>query len=128
MTRMQALAELAGRVLISAIFLASGAGKIAAFEGTAAYMDSMGVPSGLLPAVIAFEILAGLAVILGWKTRLAAFALAGFCLASAVLFHLDFGDPVQSALFLKNVAIAGGFAVLLANGAGPWSIDARSAR
>ncbi len=128
MNSLQALAELAGRVLLSTIFIVSGASKIGGFEETGAYMDSMGVPSVLLPAVIAVEILAGLAIVLGWWTRLAAFVLAGFCLASAVLFHLDFGDQIQAALFLKNVAIAGGLAVLLAHGAGPWSVDGRSRR
>ncbi len=63
-------------------------------------------------------------LLLGWQTRLSAFLLAGFCLVSALIFHADFGDPMQSILFMKNLAIAGGLLTLLANGAGAWSVDA----
>ena len=77
----------------------------------------------LLPLVIAVEVLAGLAVILGWNTRLAAFLLAGFSLLSAVLFHANFGDQTQMIMFMKNLALAGGFLMIVSHGAGPWSID-----
>ena len=120
------LASLAGRVLIATIFVISGFGKIGAYEATQGYMNAMGVPGMLLPLVIAFEITAGLAVIVGWRTQIAAFLLAGFCLVSAVLFHGDLSDQMQSILFWKNVAIAGGFLLLVAQGAGAWSLDARS--
>lgn len=126
MNQIPNLAGLAGRVLIAAIFVISGFGKIGAYEATQGYMNSMGVPGVMLPAVIAFEIAAGLAVMVGWRTRIAAFLLAGFCLVSAVLFHGDFSDQMQSILFWKNVAIAGGFLFLVAHGAGAWSLDARS--
>ncbi|MCW8998282.1 MAG: DoxX family protein, partial [Kangiellaceae bacterium] len=76
-----------------------------------------------LPIVIATEIVGALAIILGYKTRLAAFLLAGFSLVSALFFHLDFADQTQSILFMKNVAIAGGFLFLVANGAGYVSVD-----
>ena len=114
-----------GRVMIAAIFIISGFGKIGAYEGTQAFMDSMGVPGALLPLVIAFEILAGLAVAIGFQARIAAFLLSGFSLVSAVIFHGDLADPIQSILFWKNVAIAGGFLFIVVHGAGAWSLDAR---
>ncbi len=79
----------------------------------------------LLPAVILLELGGGLAVLLGWQTRISAFLLAGFCLLSALIFHANFGDQMQSILFLKNMAMAGGFLFLVAGGAGAWSLDAR---
>jgi putative oxidoreductase len=88
-------------------------------------MAAMGVPGALLPVVIGIEILAGLAVVIGWQARLAAFLLAGFSLVTAALFHGDLSDPMQSILFWKNVAIAGGLLFIVANGAGPWSMDTR---
>lgn len=125
MNQLNSLFATAGRVLIAAIFVISGIGKIGAYEGTQAFMASMGVPGAMLPLVIAFEIGAGLAVILGFQARIAAFLLAGFTLVTAALFHGNLGDQMQSILFWKNVAIAGGFLFVVANGAGAWSIDAR---
>lgn len=72
-------------------------------------MASMGVSTALLPLVIATEIVAALALIIGFQTRIAAFLLAGFSILSALFFHLDFADQLQSILFMKNIAIAGGF-------------------
>ena len=118
-------ANAAGRVMIAAIFLLSGVGKISAFEATAGYMSAMGVPGGLLPLVIAFEVGAALAIIAGFKTRLVALALAGFSLVTAVVFHADLGDQTQFIMFMKNIAIAGGFLFLVANGPGALAIDNR---
>jgi putative oxidoreductase len=125
MTNLNPIISAAGRVLIAAIFILAGINKIPGYEGTQGYMDAMGVPGALLPLVIAFEIGAGLAILIGWQTRIAAFLLAGFCLVSAVIFHGNFGDQMQSILFMKNLAIAGGFLFLVANGAGALSVDAR---
>ena len=119
----QNVTELSGRVLLAAIFLISGLGKVGAYSATAGYMVSVGVPGALLPAVIALEVLGAIAIIVGWQTRITAFLLAGFTLLSALLFHNNFADQVQSILFLKNVSIAGGFLVLVANGAGAFSLD-----
>jgi putative oxidoreductase len=91
-------------------------------------MQASGVPGALLPLVIAAEIIGGLAVTLGWQTRIAAFALAGFSLLAAALFHSNFADQIQMILFLKNVAIAGGFLLLVANGPGRLSVDSRLAK
>ena len=120
-----AATQLSGRVLMSIIFITAGISKIGAYAGTQGYMESMGVPGGILPLVISLEVGAGLAVLLGWQTRVSAFLLAGFSVLSALVFHADFGDQMQSILFMKNLAMAGGLLMLVANGAGSWSIDAR---
>ena len=121
------LADLTGRVLISAMFLISGLGKISGYAGTQAYMESAGVPGALLPIVIALEVLGAVAVIVGYRTRLAAAALAGFTILAGVLFHGS-SDPMQRIMLLKNLAVAGGFLFLVARGAGAWSLDARRER
>lgn len=120
--------ELAGRVLLASLFLLSGLSKLGAYGATAAYMSSAGVPGALLPAVIATEVLGALAVILGWKTRIAATLLAAFALLTAFTFHNNFADQIQMIMFLKNVSITGGFLLIIANGAGPLSLDRRFAR
>jgi putative oxidoreductase len=115
--------SLVGRILIAAIFFTAGLNKITSYQGTQGYMDMMGVPSFLLPLVIATEVLGSLAIILGYQTKIAAFLLAGFSIVSALLFHFDFSDQMQSIMFMKNIAIAGGFLFLVVNGAGYVSID-----
>lgn len=112
-----------GRVGLSLIFIISGWGKIAAYAGTQQYMASAGVPGSLLPLVIALELGGGLAVLTGAFTRWIALALATFSLASAALFHAHLGDAAQAINFWKNVAMAGGFLMLAANGAGTLSLD-----
>jgi putative oxidoreductase len=110
------------------LFLLSGLGKLGAYAATAGYMASVGVPGALLPLVIAIEILGSVAILLGWQTRVVALLLAGFTLATAVLFHNNFADQVQMIMFLKNLSITGAFLMLAANGAGALSLDARNAR
>ena len=118
--------QLAGRIMMSAIFIMAGINKIGAgYAGTQAYMESMGIPGILLPLVIVLEIGGGLAVLLGWQTRIAAFMLAGFSIISAVIFHANFADQMQSILFMKNIAMAGGLLFLVAGNAHQWSIDGR---
>lgn len=126
--KLVALASPLGRVLISTIFLMSGLSKLGTYAGTQGYMEAMGVPGALLPLVIALEILGAIAIIVGFKTRLVAFALAGFSVLSALLFHFNFADQAQMMSFMKNMAIAGGFLFLVANGAGAYSLDARSTK
>jgi len=128
MSSLNHASNLTGRTLIAAIFLISGVGKIAGYSGTAAYMESVGVPGALLLPTIVLEIGGALAIIAGWFTKPVALALAAFSLLSGILFHGNFADPMQQIMFLKNVAIAGGFLFLAANGAGAWSLDARRAR
>jgi putative oxidoreductase len=121
----QNLVELLGRTLLAALFLIAGLGKIGGYAATQGYMEAMGVPAALLPLVIALEVGGALAIIVGWRTRLVAFLLAGFTIVSALVFHRALGDQVQFVMFLKNVAIAGAFLLLVARGAGGWSLDAR---
>ena len=121
------ITELAGRVLLVVLFLLSGVGKISAYAATAGYMSSVGIPGALLPLVILTEVGGSLAVLLGWKTRVVAFLLAGFSLVTALAIHNNFADQIQMTMFLKNVSIAGGFLLLVANGAGAFSLDRRAA-
>lgn len=121
------LASPLGRSLLALIFILSGVTKIGAYAGTQAYMEAFGLPGALLPLVIAFEIGAGLAIVLGWQTRLAALGLAGFSLVSAVVFHANFGDQMQMIMFLKNLALAGAFLTLVAAGPGHYALDNRAA-
>jgi putative oxidoreductase len=121
------LAELGGRVLLASIFLISGIVKIGSYAATAGYMSAMGVPGALLPVVITFEVLAAIALIVGWKTRLTAFLLAGFTLLAGLVFHSNFADQMQTIMFLKNIAITGGLLMLVANGAGALSLDRKAA-
>lgn len=125
---MNPFALLTGRIGLSLIFLISGWSKIAGYAATQQYMDAMGVPAALLPMVIAVELLGGLAILLGFATRWAALGLAAFSLMAGVLFHGDAGDQNQFIHLMKNVAIAGGFLALAAQGAGPLSIDHRLRR
>ena len=120
-------AELAGRILLAVLFLMSGLGKVGSYSATAGYMASQGVPGALLPIVILTEVAGAAAIIAGWQTRIAAFLLAGFTLLAAVLFHSNFADQLQVINFMKNVAITGGLLLLVANGAGRWSLDRRFA-
>jgi putative oxidoreductase len=117
--------EAAGRVLLASLFLLAGIGKLGTYSATAAYMSSAGVSGALLPAVIATELGGALAIILGWKTRIVAGLLAGFSVLTALTFHNNFADQIQMIMFLKNISIAGGFLLLIANGAGPLSLDRR---
>ena len=120
--------DLAGRILIAALFLIAGIGKLGAgYSGTQGYMEAMGVPGVLLPLVIALEIGGAILVVAGLWTRVTALALGAFTILSAVLFHTHFADHMQQIMFLKNFAIAGGFLFLAVNGAGRWSVDAHRA-
>jgi len=124
MNTLSNLSILIGRVGLSAIFILSGIAKLGpGYAATQGYMESMGVSGALLPLVIFAEIAGGLAVLSGFLTRWAAIGLAVFSIASAFLFHYQFADQMQFVSFFKNVAMAGGFLVLAAQGAGAFSID-----
>ncbi|MCA0400644.1 MAG: DoxX family protein [Proteobacteria bacterium] len=119
------LALLAGRVMLSVMFIKAGYDKIGGFAGTQKYMEAFGVPGMLLPLVIVAEIGLGLMVLAGFKTRLAALGLAGFTLIAALIFHRNLMDGTQYLLFMKNIAITGGFLALMVAGAGAYSMDAK---
>jgi len=114
-----------GRLLISFMFLMSGLNKAGNYSNTSGWMESMGVSSSILPLVILLEIIGAFAIIVGWHTKITAFLLAGFSIISALIFHSDFSNQVEMIMFMKNFAIAGGFLILVANGAGNYSLDNR---
>jgi putative oxidoreductase len=121
---LQAINLLAARVLLAVMFLMAGMSKLGAgYEGTQGYMEAMGVPGALLPLVILLEIGGAIALIIGFKTKWAAVALAVFTVAAALLFHANFEDQMQSILFMKNMAVTGGFLALISMGAGRFSVD-----
>ena len=131
----QDIAALLGRILMAWIFVPAGFGKIAGFAGAVGYATSAGLP---LPQVgvaigLAIELLGGLALLLGWRTRWAALALAVFSVVAAIFFHNYWAVPeaqqmMQKINFTKNLAIAGGLLAFVAFGAGRLSLDARANR
>ncbi|PSJ18476.1 DoxX family protein [Nitrosomonas supralitoralis] len=120
---MEKINQLIARVFLGQIFLISGFFKISGYESTQGYMEAMGVPGMVLPLVIALEMIGGLAIMAGWQTRLASMALAIFTLVAAVIFHSNFSDQIQMIMFMKNIAITGGFLLLAVYGAGAYSLD-----
>ena len=124
-TGFASLLGLLGRVLMAAIFLISGVGKIANAEATAGYIASVGLPLPYVALVIAIviEVVGGAALVVGYRTRLVATVLALFCIATAVGFHAAFGDQNQFIHFFKNIAIVGGLLQVIAFGSGRLSLD-----
>lgn len=118
---------LAARVLMALIFFLSGLSKIGNPEAIRGYMEVMHLPGALFWPTVVFEIGTSLLVVIGYRTRIVALLLAMFSLVTAVIFHAQFSDQVQMVMFLKNVAMAGGFLLLAAVGAGGLSVDARRA-
>jgi putative oxidoreductase len=119
---------LVSRIFLSLLFLFAGFGKLMGGPaGFAGYVGSLGLPAPMLVAwaTIALEILGGLAILVGFQTRIAAYALAAFCVASALIAHFDFADQNQATQFLKNLGLAGGFLLLTATGPGSISVEGR---
>lgn len=122
---MTGIIQLLGRVMMALIFILAGLGKIQDPVGTAGYMQSAGLPGILLWPTIALEVLGGLALAIGYKTRYAAFALAIFSVVAAAVFHRNFADQMQMIMFLKNIAMAGGLLLLAVGGSTAFSIDSK---
>jgi len=122
---MNSFIHLAGRILLAIIFILAGIGKIKDPAGTIGYMQSVGLPGILLWPTIALEVLGGLAIVIGFQTRLVAFLLAGFTVVAAVMFHNNFGDQMQMIMFLKDISIAGGLLLLVASGSTALSVDTK---
>ncbi|WP_269931637.1 DoxX family protein [Aminobacter sp. HY435] len=120
---------LVGRVLLSIIFILAGFAKLTAISGTAGWFASLGLPAPTATTVVIglVELLGGLAILVGFQTRIAAIVLAVFTLTATGIAHLDFADQVQVMFLQKNLAIAGGLFVLAAFGAGALSVDGRRA-
>lgn len=126
-TSQPGLLPLIGRVLIAAIFLLSGASKLAAPAGTIGYIQAAGLPlpTPAYAVAVATELGAGLLLVLGYRTRIVAAWLALFSIATAFGFHHDLADQNQFIHFFKNIAIAGGLLQVVAFGGGLLSIDGR---
>jgi putative oxidoreductase len=116
-----------GRLLIAALFIASGLEKIAAPGMTQDYIASGGLPLPFLVYLLTVivEVGGGVLLVLGYRTRIVAIALAIFTLVAALIFHRAIGDPGQMVHFLKNLAITGGLLQVVAFGAGSFSVDSR---
>lgn len=121
------IAILVGRILLSIMFILAGFTKLTAISGTAGWFASIGLPVPTVTAVVVglVELIGGLAILVGYQTRIAAIVLAVFTVAATLIAHLDFADQTQQLFFMKNLSITGGFLILAAVGAGALSVDAR---
>ena len=122
--------NLLGRLLIVALFLPAGLSKLTGFDGTVGYFASLGLPLATLAVVVAIiaEVWGGIALLVGFHTRIVAILLAIFTLAASITGHAFWAAPadaafIQQLLFLKNIAVIGGLLVLASAGAGKFSID-----
>ncbi len=117
------IVEFIGRLLLSALFLIEGFGKISKQEDVIMYMENFGVPEILFVPATVLEILFPLLLITGYKTKWAASVMALFTFTVAIIFHTDFSEGMQMIFFLKDLAIAGGFMIVLVYGPGKISLD-----
>jgi putative oxidoreductase len=135
MNKYESILNLLGRIAIAALFLPAGLNKLMGMEGVTGYFASLGLPvvAVLVWVVIAIEVLGGVALILGYKTRLVAIGLAIFTVLASIVGHAFWAAPVDAAfiaqlLFFKNMAVTGGLLVLASSGAGSLSIDGHKAK
>ena len=117
------IVELVGRIFLSALFLIEGFGKISMQEDVIMYMEDYGVPGILFAPATVLEILFPILLIAGYRTKWAAAVMALFTFAVAIIFHSDFSEGMQMIFFLKDIAIAGGFMIIVAYGPGKISLD-----
>ena len=115
--------DLISRIFISSIFLLSGYNKIFNYENTVEWMEGFGMPGFLLWPAIVIEIVLPILIIIGYRTQISAILLAMFCIATAVIFHFDFANQMQTIAFLKNFALAGGFLFIAVHGPKEWSME-----
>ncbi|RUU64812.1 DoxX family protein, partial [Mesorhizobium sp. M7A.T.Ca.TU.009.01.1.2] len=122
---------LLSRLLLAALFVPSGIHALSDIAGTTGYFASLGLP---LPTLAAwgtglFELIAGLLVLVGFQTRIAALLLAAFCIAAGFIGHYGQGGGdamlafLHQQMLMKDIAISGGFVALAMAGAGAWSVD-----
>jgi putative oxidoreductase len=128
----KAYVSVAGRILLALMFVISGFGKLTNLSGTAGFIASGGLPAPALLAVVVglLELIGGLALVVGYRVRIAGLLLALFTVAASVVFHAYWSAPaaqqfVTQLLFMKNMSVAGGMLIISALGAGPLSLDAR---
>ena len=117
------LFDLIGRIFISLVFLLSGYNKVFNYDNTISWMEGFGIPGFLLWPAIVLEILLPIFIIIGYRTQISAIILAIFCLATALIFHYDFANQMQTISFLKNFGLAGGFLFIATNGPKEWAIE-----
>lgn len=117
-----------GRIMLSLIFIVSGALKLSDPSTTSAALTSVGFPTSLALPSILFELIGGVMIALGIFTRITALVFAAFCLLTALLFHSETADATQAAMAMKNIAIAGGFLCLFAYDQKNWSFDSYRTR
>jgi len=115
--------EVLGRILLSSLFLIEGVRKFFFQEETIMYMEEYGVPEILFFPSLILEILFPILLIIGYKTRISALIMALFTLSVAIIFHTDFQNQMELIMFLKDIAIAGGFLIIAANEPKICSID-----
>ena len=115
--------EVLGRIFLSTLFLIEGINKIFNYEGTIQYMENFGVSGYLAIPAIILEILFPILLIIGYHTKIAALVMAIFTIVVAIIFHTNFDDHMQFITFFKDIAIAGGFIIILVNGSGKFSLD-----
>jgi len=132
MNALQNPLALIGRILLAILFVPAGFSKIGGFAGTVGYATAMGLPAPTVgvAAALVIELFGGLALLIGWRTRIAALALAVFTLVASVYFHAFWAVPaeqqmVQQLMFFKNIAVVGGLLAFAAFGAGGFSVDAK---
>lgn len=117
-----------GRIFIAALFVTQGVYKFMGLAGTAAFIGSVGLPMPMVLAVLAatLEVIAGVMLIVGYKTKIAAWALALFTIVATAIFHNQLGDQMQQLMALKNLSILGGLMYVIAFGSGSMSMGNRS--
>ncbi|HWY72674.1 MAG TPA: DoxX family protein [Burkholderiaceae bacterium] len=123
---MNTFLNFAGRLLLAQLFVLSGLSKITAYAAAQGYLSAKGLPGALLPLVILLEVGGGIALVIGFRTRWVALALAAFSVATALIYHLVPADQMQMINFMKNLSIAGGLLVVAQTGATGFAIDARA--
>ena len=119
------LIDLISRIFLSLVFLINSYSKMTNIDGTIGWMEMYGLPGFFIYPAIILELIAPILLIVGYQVRLSSIALGLFCLATAIIFLRDFSDPITLTNFLKNVALAGGFFILVINGPKKFSIDHR---
>jgi putative oxidoreductase len=123
---MNTFLNFAGRLLLAQLFVLSGLSKITGYAAAQGYLAAKGLPGALLPLVILLEVGGGIGLVIGFRTRWVALALAAFSVATALIYHLVPADQMQMINFLKNLSIAGGLLVVAQTGATGFAIDARA--
>jgi len=135
MNHLRTVLTIVGRVMLATIFFMSAIGKkIPDFSGTVQYMTAHGVPMPniALAGAIVFLLAGSVSIVLGFRARIGASLLIVFLALATYYFHnfwafapdsQDF--QMQMIQFMKNLGLAGALVMIVANGAGPGSLDNR---